>query len=70
MEARRSLAAILFTDIVDSTRRRELRRHGGREANTAGDGFMAVFDRPDPGLAPRVAEVRQRLAGLGMAPRG
>jgi len=108
--ARRSLTAILFTDIVDSTRRaaelgdqewrklqeahharvrRALRRFGGREANTSGDGFLAVFYRPataircrtyelllaawsesDPGLAPRVAEFRQRLAGLGMAPRG
>jgi class 3 adenylate cyclase/tetratricopeptide (TPR) repeat protein len=26
--------------------RRELRRFGGREANTAGDGFLATFDRP------------------------
>lgn len=64
MESRRSLTAILFTDIVDSTRRaaelgdrewrklqtehhsrvrKELRRFGGREANTS---------PPDPASAP------------------
>lgn len=63
----RSLATILFTDIVGSTERatelgdrawrtllekhhalvrRELRRFGGREAGTAGDGFLALFERP------------------------
>jgi streptogramin lyase len=26
--------------------RREIRRHGGREIDTAGDGFFAAFDRP------------------------
>lgn len=67
MRAQRSVAAILFTDIVDSTVRaadlgdrewrrlqlehharvrRELKRFGGREANTAGDGFLAAFERP------------------------
>jgi YVTN family beta-propeller protein len=61
------LAAVLFTDIVDSTAvagrvgdarwkevihrhhaiiRRELRRHGGRELDTAGDGFFASFTEP------------------------
>jgi class 3 adenylate cyclase len=61
------LAAILFTDIVGSSRlaaetgdrrwqellsrhyaivRRELRRFGGRELDTAGDGFFASFERP------------------------
>jgi hypothetical protein len=63
----RSLATVLFTDIVGSTERagqlgdcawqellachhervrRELRRHGGREVTTAGDGFLAVFEQP------------------------
>src|SRR5512132_798605 len=63
----RVLAAVLFTDIVDSTAvagrvgdarwkevihrhhaiiRRELRRHGGRELDTAGDGFFASFTEP------------------------
>jgi len=86
MEPRRSLTAILFTDIVDSTRRaaelgdrewrklldehhvrvrRELRRFGGREANTAGDGFMAVFDRP--ATAIRCADaIRDAMKDLGL----
>ena len=61
------LATLLFTDIVDSTRkaaelgdsrwrevlerhhaavRRELDRFRGREVDTAGDGFFAMFDGP------------------------
>ncbi len=86
MQPRRSLTAILFTDIVDSTRRaadlgdhewrkllaahhvrvrRELRRFGGREANTAGDGFMAVFDRP--ATAIRCADaIRDAMKDLGL----
>ena len=63
----RSLATLLFTDIVGSTEqaaklgdvgyrqilerhhrviRAELRRHGGVEVDTAGDGFFATFDGP------------------------
>jgi peptide/nickel transport system substrate-binding protein len=63
----RVLAAILFTDIVDSSAvasrvgdarwkeliarhhaivRRELKRFGGRELDTAGDGFYASFGEP------------------------
>ena len=63
----RVLASVLFTDIVDSTRRAaalgdaawrgyldahdaivraELRRYGGREINTTGDGFLAAFESP------------------------
>jgi class 3 adenylate cyclase/pimeloyl-ACP methyl ester carboxylesterase len=63
----RFLATVLFTDIVDSTRRAaelgdaawrdlidahhsivrdRLSRFGGREIDTAGDGFFAVFDAP------------------------
>jgi class 3 adenylate cyclase len=30
--------------------RRELRRYGGREIDTAGDGFFATFDRPAAGI--------------------
>lgn len=62
---RRSLATILFTDMIDSTvraadlgdaawrrlleRHRDvvravLRRHGGAEVETAGDGFLATFE--------------------------
>jgi YVTN family beta-propeller protein len=63
----RVLAAVLFTDIVNSTAvagkvgdgrwkeliarhhaivRRELKRYGGRELDTAGDGFYASFNEP------------------------
>jgi class 3 adenylate cyclase len=63
----RTLATVLFTDIVDSTGRAaslgdqawrayldahdtlvrsELRRYGGREVNTTGDGFLGAFDSP------------------------
>src|SRR5512132_2318488 len=63
----RVLAAVLFTDIVDSSAvasrvgdarwkeliarhhaivRRELKRFGGRELDTAGDGFYASFGEP------------------------
>jgi class 3 adenylate cyclase len=61
------VTTVLFTDIVDSTKRaselgdrrwrdlverhneavrEELRRFGGRELSTTGDGFVATFDRP------------------------
>ncbi len=64
---KRVLAAVLFTDIVDSTTiaerlgdarwkeliarhhhivRRELKRSGGKELDTAGDGFFASFAEP------------------------
>ena len=63
----RTLAAVLFTDIVDSSAvasrvgdarwkelisrhhaivRRELKRFGGKELDTAGDGFFASFTEP------------------------
>ena len=63
----RVLATVLFTDIVDSTRRAaemgdrdwralldahdvviraQLPRFRGREVNTSGDGFLAMFDGP------------------------
>jgi tetratricopeptide (TPR) repeat protein len=32
--------------------------------------LLTAWSEADPAQAPRVAEVRQRLAGLGMAPRG
>lgn len=86
MEPRRSLTAILFTDIVDSTRRaaelgdrewrklleqhharvrKTLRRFGGREANTAGDGFMAVFERPATAIRCAAA-IRDAMDDLGL----
>ena len=139
MESRRSLTAILFTDIVDSTRRAaelgdravrvwpvlesaQKRVAGSREnawirwwlselaievgrpedairylesvrgffgtgalyqlarayedagrrddARYTYELLLTAWSEADPEQAPRVAEVRQRLAGLGMAPRG
>jgi class 3 adenylate cyclase/sugar lactone lactonase YvrE len=86
----RVLAAVLFTDIVDSTSiaeqlgdrgwralvsrhhavvRRALKQHGGKELDTAGDGFFASF--PDPGSAVRCAcSVSDQLRDLGVAMRG
>lgn len=67
-EAERALAAVLFTDIVDSTMhaaelgdaawralldrheeilRQQLGLFRGRLVDTAGDGVLAIFDRPD-----------------------
>lgn len=86
MTPRRSLTAILFTDIVGSTRRaaemgdrewrklleehharvrRALRRFGGREANTAGDGFIALFDRPASAIRCAAA-IRESMKDLGI----
>ena len=70
--SRRVLAAVLFTDIIDSTSvaeelgdrrwktlldrhhgivRRELKRFGGRELDTAGDRFFASFREPASAIA-------------------
>ncbi|MFN2431875.1 MAG: hypothetical protein ABR599_03485 [Gemmatimonadota bacterium] len=89
----RSVATLLYTDIVGSTERlaqlgdrgyrklrsahdarvrRELRRFGGRELSTSGDGFLARFEEPAPAIACAAAirdsvrdvglEIRQRAA--------
>jgi class 3 adenylate cyclase/streptogramin lyase len=85
----RVLAAVMFTDIVDSTSiaeqlgdrgwralvsrhhavvRRALKQHGGKELDTAGDGFFASF--PDPGSAVRCAcTVSDQLRDLGLSMR-
>ena len=48
--------------------RRPLRRFGGREVDTAGDGFFAIFDKPT--VAVRCAiDIRQRTRALGLASR-
>ena len=48
--------------------RREIRRFGGQEANTAGDGFLATFDRP--ARAIRCAwTVREQARALGLEVR-
>ena len=85
----RSLATILFTDIVGSTERatelgdrqwrqlleehharvrRELRRFGGRELNTSGDGFLAVFEGPARATACADA-LRQAIRDLNLETR-
>jgi class 3 adenylate cyclase len=48
--------------------RRELSRHRGREVNTAGDAFFAVFDRPDRGVECAIA-MRDGVKELGLRVR-
>lgn len=48
--------------------RRELRCFGGREANTAGDGFLATFDRPARAIHCAWA-IREVLKDLGLEVR-
>jgi class 3 adenylate cyclase/pimeloyl-ACP methyl ester carboxylesterase len=85
----RVLATVLFTDIIDSTRkavelgdqkwrelleshhsliRDELKRFRGREIDTAGDGFFAVFDGPARAIRAAVAIV-EKLLKLGIPVR-
>ncbi len=85
----RVLATVLFTDIVDSTRRAaqmgdrawhalldahdviiraQLRRFRGREVNTSGDGFLAMFDGPQRAIRCAVA-IRDAVAALGIEVR-
>src|ERR671924_1356287 len=90
-ESDRVLATVLFTDLVDSTRRavelgdrrwrelleahesavrRELARYGGREVDTAGDGFLATFDGPARAIRAACAirdSVRGLVAGSGIS---
>jgi TolB-like protein/class 3 adenylate cyclase/Flp pilus assembly protein TadD len=85
----RHLATILFTDIVDSTRRAaelgdrrwrdvlqehdalvrsEIARHEGREWNTAGDGFLATFEKPESAVRC-AAEIREQVHALDLRVR-
>jgi class 3 adenylate cyclase len=87
--ADRVLTTVLFTDIVDSTRRAaslgdvawreeldahdalvrvQLGRFGGREVNTTGDGFVAMFDAPTAALRCATAIV-QAAASAGLEVR-
>ena len=89
MKPERSLATVLFTDIVGSTERaaelgdrdwhglldrhhahvrREIRRYGGREVNTAGDGFLAAFERPARAIRCAWA-IREAVRELGLEVR-
>ena len=85
----RVLATVLFTDIVDSTRRvaqigdrdwralldahdavvrSQLARFRGREVNTSGDGFLAMFDGPQRAIRCAMA-IRDAVQALGIQVR-
>jgi class 3 adenylate cyclase len=85
----RMLATVLFTDIVDSTRRAadmgdrdwhalldahdavvrsQLARFRGREVNTSGDGFLAMFDGPQRAIRCATA-IRDAVQALGIQVR-
>ena len=85
----RVLATVLFTDIVDSTRRAardgrprlacvarcarrrraaQLSRFRGREVDTSGDGFLAMFDGPQRAIRCAMA-IRDAVQALGIEVR-
>jgi class 3 adenylate cyclase len=85
----RILATVLFTDIVDSTRRAseigdrewhslldahdvivraQLARFRGREVNSTGDGFLAMFDGPQRAIRCAMA-IRDVVQTLGIQVR-
>jgi class 3 adenylate cyclase/pimeloyl-ACP methyl ester carboxylesterase len=85
----RLLATVLFTDIVDSTRRAaemgdrnwhalldahdavvrsQLARFRGREVNTSGDGFLAMFDGPQRAIRCAMS-IRDAVQTLGIEVR-
>ena len=85
----RVLATVLFTDIVDSTRRAadmgdrdwhalldahdavvrsQLNRFRGREVNTSGDGFLAMFDGPQRAIRCAMA-IRDAVQALDIQVR-
>ena len=85
----RVLATVLFTDIVDSTRRAarmgdrdwhalldahdavvraQLSRFRGREVNTSGDSFLAMFDGPQRAIRCAMA-IRDAVQALGIEVR-
>jgi hypothetical protein len=60
-----------WSDLLHTHRqavRRSLARFGGREVDTAGDGFFAVFDGPARALRC-AAEIRDEAAEIGLALR-
>jgi class 3 adenylate cyclase len=84
--ANRTLATVLFTDIVGSTTRASelgdqgwndllaahhravraaVERHGGREIDTAGDGFFVTFDGPERAVRAALAAV-DAVRGIGL----
>jgi pimeloyl-ACP methyl ester carboxylesterase len=69
-EPERQLLTVMFTDIVDSTKRgAEMgERFRGREVSTAGDGFLATFDGPARGIAC-AEEITRAVRPLGIEVR-
>jgi class 3 adenylate cyclase len=84
--ASRSILALMFTDVVDSTRllseigdeawrallarhdrivARELKRHGGRLVDQAGDQVLATFDRVGPAV-DCAADIVREIKSLGL----
>ena len=64
----RALGDHAWTDLLERHHevvRRELERHGGEEIDTAGDGFLALFDGPARAVRCALA-VRDGLAALGL----
>jgi len=60
-----------WRDVLDRYRsvvRQELARHRGREINTAGDAFFAVFDRPSNAVHCAIS-MRDRVGELGLRVR-
>ncbi len=55
-------------DSHDSAARQELKRHGGREVKTVGDGFLATFDRPEDAVRCASA-IGEAVSGLGLEMR-
>ncbi len=55
-------------DSHDQVVRRQLERFGGREVNTAGDGFLATFDGPGHAIQCACA-IRDAVRSLGVAVR-
>jgi len=89
VEPERTLATLLFCDIVDSTRkaaefadrrwhelltrfytlvRDKISIYGGREIDTAGDGFFISFDRPTKAIRCACA-IRDSVRSLGLQVR-
>lgn len=48
--------------------RRPLRRFGGHEVDTAGDGFFATFDKPTPAVRCAM-DIREQTQALGLSSR-
>jgi len=67
-ERARTLGDRAWTELLEQHHqlvRRELARHGGEEIDTAGDGFLALFDGPARAIRCAI-RIRDGLAELGL----